>query len=59
MARREKNNVALERHETEDGHDIRILRRRSRSDDWMCESEFSEKQARDLHALLGDIFLID
>lgn len=57
MQRHEKNDLALEIHDHEHGEDIRLLRRVPHTDEWITESTLSEKEARDLHALLGDLFL--
>lgn len=55
MTRRlEKDDVALQIDDHKDGEDIRILRRLPGTGEWTRESTLSKKEARDVHALLGD-----
>lgn len=52
----EKDDVALEIEKHAGGQSIWVPRR-IEPDAWIRESAFTEKDARDLHALLGDLFL--
>lgn len=59
MTRPEKDDVALEIEDHANGQSTQVLRQLPKIDAWIRESAFAERDARDLHALLGDRFITE